>query len=116
MRPIEDIEADIRSTNEEVRARKDRLIRLRTELEDARIAESVSNPHPWMGKRVKRTVTVRLHKTRTERGTVKVRQRKEYFRICTADVGELIVVTDGGHTAYNFEPEYREQPRWELDQ
>jgi hypothetical protein len=119
MRKVSDIQRDLDTNREESitlgRVRR----RLEDELKEARLAEAAANPHPWLGKKVQKAVPASSWRkgagTKTIRGTLEVKQPGKYYRGNSADVGELIVVTDSGLTAYNFEPRRGEdQSPWEL--
>jgi len=119
MRTIAQIQADLDANREENITLGRKRRQLEDELKAARLADAEANPHPWLGKKVKRDVPTSSWKkgagTKTIRGTLQVKQAGKYYRGNSADVGELIVVTDSGLTAYNFNPRRGEdQTPWEL--
>lgn len=75
----------------------------------ARLAHAEANPHPWIGRKVKKTVKVWPNKTRVQQGTVTL-MNADYggYRNHTPQSGELFVKTAGGATAYKFDD------AWEL--
>jgi hypothetical protein len=119
-RSIAHIQADLASNREEsIRLGREQR-RLQDELKQAKIAEQDTNPHPWLGKKVKRGKPTHSWKkgatTKTIRGTLKVYREREFYRGGDPiQTGDLIVVTDSGLTAYRFETREGEQP-WELDE
>jgi hypothetical protein len=118
-RSVAAVELDLANKREENRNIAHQIRRLEDELKDARLAEAAANPHPWLGKKLKREVPAssygrNRHSTKTIRGTLEVKQPGKYYRGNAAGVGELIVVTDSGLTAYNFPARAGEFGEWEL--
>lgn len=124
--------ASIQCEIEALKARRDHLSekigQLTDELRQAILAEKPA--HPWLGKKVKQLHTGGFRrKATTRRGTLKVydpAEQRSYRYLWHPDVGDLIVVTDSGQSAYRFyTPEEierigsigrsKEQP-WELDE
>jgi hypothetical protein len=104
---------------EEYRQISRTIRQLEEELQEARLAEAEANPHPWLGKKLKREVPAssygrNRHSTKTIRGTLQVKQPGKYYRGSAAGIGELIVVTDSGLTAYSFPARSNESGEWEL--
>jgi len=87
----------------------------RRALDAARVAHATANPHPWLGRKVKRSAKRSSYSNglTTQRGIVKMRGINQYnnWRNHTPAMGETFVETMGGATAYKFEGD----DRWELD-
>lgn len=118
MRLIADIEKDIADCRDEAIALRRKSNRLDNELEEARLADAAANPHPWLGKKVARKARRGYRRGGTEqtlRGTLMVKQAGKYYRGSAVNVGQLVVVTESGLTAYDFDVRSGESP-WELDQ
>lgn len=114
------VERELRQAREESIAIGRKVRRLQDELAEARVAEATSNPHPWLGKKVKQVRPTSSWRkgagTKTVRGTLKVYGPREYYRGGDAiSTGDLIVVTSSGQSAYRFATREGEQP-WELDE
>lgn len=118
-RSVADILADLEANRQESITLGRAKHRLDEELKEARLADAAANPHPWLGKKLKRVVPAsgygrNRHSTKTIQGTLEVKQAGKYYRGNAAGVGELIVVTASGLTAYNFPARANEYGEWEL--
>lgn len=116
-RSVATIERELEQNREQSIALSRTRRRLEDELKEAKLAHANANPHPWLGKKLKRGpfTTGYRNKLTTQRGVLKVKQDREYFRGCSASTGDLIVVTSSGLTAYHFATREGDAP-WELDQ
>lgn len=115
-RTVEEIEDDIRRNLEQRDALAKARTALMTELNAAKIAARESNPHPWLGKKLKRSVT-NWKGVRTQTGTLTVYDGKSRFRANYSRAGDLIVVSKSGLTSYSFdEPNVatNRESAWEL--
>jgi hypothetical protein len=118
-RSIAVVELELANKREEQRTISRQIRTLEDELKDARLAEATANPHPWIGKKLRREAPASSYRrgagTKIVRGTLQVKQPGKYYRGSAASVGELIVVTSSGLTAYPFDVRQDDRP-WELDQ
>lgn len=98
----------------------------RIELDAARLAYSEANPHPWIGKKVKRDERYGygFGNVRTIRGTVQVWSRHRFTRTRGlsrsyggAKEGELVVISATGKSGWKFDVGTlgRNETAWELD-
>lgn len=94
------------------------------ELREAKVAFAEANPHPWLGKAVKRQVRHGYSGgTKTRRGTVAMFDPSKHrgLRELSAEPGEPIVVTASGQTAWSLNQHKRwsavkpPETDWELD-
>jgi DNA-binding transcriptional MerR regulator len=122
------IQADIERLKERRDNLTEKITGLNEELRQAILSEKPV--HPWLGKKVKQLhVGGFRRKSQMRRGTLTVydpAKQRSYRYLYRPDVGDLIVVTDSGQSAYRFyTPEEierigtigrsKEQP-WELDE
>jgi hypothetical protein len=116
-RSVAAVELALANKREEHRNISREIRTLEDELKEARLADAAANPHPWIGKKVQRKVLASSYRrgagTKIIRGTLQVKQQGKYYRGNAAGVGELIVVTDSGLTAYEF-PARSGETQWEL--
>jgi hypothetical protein len=106
----DEIYAAIKAAEADRDAIRDKLHALRHAYRLAVLAEARAEGHPWLGKKVKRTV----HHWRGERtttGTVKLCEeaRYGYQRGHSPSRGEFFVESDSGKTAYDLS-----SGKWEL--
>lgn len=108
--PSADIKALIKAAEAERDAIRDRLHELRIAYREAVLAEARAEGHPWLGKKVKRTVA-HWRGERTTTGTVKLCEeaRYGYQRGHSPSRGEFFVESDSGKTAYDLS-----SGKWEL--
>lgn len=123
-RTSKEIIAELTEAKAELRSVERRVGSLETERDSALLAESLANPHPWLGKKVRRLTPGRYGRAdRTNRGTVVAYNPAEHRHLRSLSTwgmtpGDMIVVHDGGVTGWNFEPRWSgsKEPRWELDE
>ena len=114
MRKAREIAEDIANLKMDMEVLRARLDGLNCEHNISAVAEA---SHPWLGKKVKRTLSTWRNKDRGQKGTVTAFDRTKHLGLRQLPYkigsGDLIVVSDSGQTAIGFQTMPTE-PAWEL--
>lgn len=123
-RPVEDVEVDIKEAESRIQMWTSRLIELKQELAARRVADAEAAPHPWLGKRVKRSDRQRItgwsgrttgYRDVTFRGIVAIRSEEHRFLSGAGyhKPGDTIVLSLTGKKIFSS---LHDRSGWELDE
>jgi hypothetical protein len=124
---IHRLETEIEAMKQEERALRAKRDAKMLELEKAMLAFATANPHPWVGKRVKRVEGIGYfgRQTRTIRGTVETWSRAKFGHLRgrksfhpPLKEGETVVVSHTRKTVWKFEglSLRQHETAWEIEE